>query len=297
MKKLCFFLILFMGLGKQIIAQMPNDHVYMAKKDICAALMYANTSWNQYWENTLYRDNLNLGTVSTQSYSMMIAYGIKDNTNLIVSVPYVTTKASAGNLLGQKGLQDAGLWVKQRVNISRGFNSHFVAGMTLPVSNYVSEFMPLSIGNKATDVQVRSMLTYQIPSTKFYTNALLGYHLRGISQLDRDSYLNGNQMINTSTADVPNAMEASFKVGYLKWDNQIELYVDHFACVAGDNMRRNDMPFPTNKTMMTSVGFYGKYQPKNLGVNARIQQVIQGTNTAQMTTYSIGLLYQFTLIK
>lgn len=297
MKKLCFFLILFVGLGNQIIAQMPNDHVYMAKKDICAALMYANTSWNQYWENTLYRDNLNLGTVSTQSYSLMLAYGLKDNTNLIISVPYITTKASAGNLLGQKGWQDAGLWLKQRVNISRGFNSHFVAGMTLPVSNYVSEFMPLSIGNKATDVQVRGMLTYQFPSTKFYTNALVGYHFRGISQLDRDAYLNGNQMINTSTADVPNAIEASFKVGYLKWDNQIELYVDHFACVAGDNLRRNDMPFPTNKTMMTSVGIYGKYQPKNLGVNARIQHVIQGTNTAQMTTYSIGLLYQFTFIK
>jgi len=49
--------------------------------------------------------------------------------------------------------------------------------------------------------------------------------------------------------------------------------------------------------MMTSVGLYGKYQPKNWGVNARVQRVIQGTNTAQMTTYSVGLLYQFTLLK
>lgn len=297
MKKLCFFLFLFVGLGNQIIAQMPNDHVYMAKKDICAAVIYSNTSWNQYWENTLFRDNQNLGTVSTQSYMLMAAYGLKDNTNLIASIPYVQTNASAGNLLGQKGIQDAGIWVKQKVQISRGLNSHFVGGITVPVSNYVSEFMPLSIGNKATDLQVRGMLTYQIPNTKFYTNALVGYHLRGVSKLDRDSYLNGITMINTATADVPDAMEASFKVGYLKWDNQVELYVDHFACVSGDNMRRNDMPFPTNKTMMTSVGIYGKYQPKNIGVNARIQHVLQGVNTAQMTTYSVGLLYQFTLLK
>lgn len=96
MKKLCFFLFLFVGLGNQIIAQMPNDHVYMAKKDICAAVIYSNTSWNQYWENNLFRDNQNLGTVSTQSYMLMAAYGLKDNTNLIASIPYVQTNASAG---------------------------------------------------------------------------------------------------------------------------------------------------------------------------------------------------------
>jgi hypothetical protein len=297
MKKLCFFLVLFVGLGNQLIAQMPNDHLYMAKKDICAALMYSNISWNQYWENTLFRDNLNLGTVTTQSYMVMAAYGLTDHTNLIASLPYVQTNANAGNLLGQKGLQDAGFWVKHRMDIARGLKTHLVAGLTVPVSKYVSEFMPLSIGNRANDLQLRGMLTYQIPNTKLYTNAVLGYHVRGVSQLDRDSYLNGNNMINTSTADVPDAMEASFKVGYLKWDNQIELYVDHFACISGDNMRRNDMPFVTNKTMMTSVGLYGKYQPKNWGVNARVQRVIQGTNTAQMTTYSVGLLYQFTLLK
>ncbi|MEY2792597.1 MAG: hypothetical protein RJA76_589 [Bacteroidota bacterium] len=297
MKKLSFFLFLCLGLGNQILAQMPNDHVYMAKKDICAALIYSNTSWNKYWENTLFRDNLNLGTVSTESYMLMAAYGLTDHSNLIASLPYVQTKASAGNLMGQKGMQDAGLWLKHRITISRSFKSHVVAGLTVPVSNYVSEFMPLSIGNKATDFQMRGMLTYQIPNTKLYANAVFAYHLRGISQLDRDSYLNGDKMINTSTADVPDAVEASFKLGYLKWDNQIELYVDHFACVAGDVIRRNDMPFPTNKTMMTSIGLYGKYQPKNLGVNARIQHVLQGTNTAQMTTYSVGLLYQFTLMK
>lgn len=297
MKKLCFFLILCMGIGNKTIAQMPNDHVYMAKNDICAALMYTNTSWNEYWENTLFRENLNLGTVTTQSYMLMAAYGLRDQTNIIASLPYVQTQANAGNLLGQKGFQDAGIWLKQRYNLPKGFKAHLVAGMTFPITNYVAEFMPLSIGNKATDVQVRSMLTYQIPNTKLYTNAVVGYHFRGTSKLDRDSYLNGSQLINTSTADVPDAMEATFKFGYLKWDNQIEVYVDHYACVAGDNMRRNDMPFPTNKTMMTSVGIYGKYQPKNIGINARIQHVLKGANTAQMTTFSVGLLYQFTLIK
>ncbi len=297
MKKLCFFLLLFVGLGNQIIAQMPNDHVYMAKKDICAALMYSNTSWNKYWENTLFRENYNLGTVTTQSYMLMAAYGLTDNTNLIASLPYVRTQANAGNLMGQKGIQDAGFWVKHRVNIGKGFKSHLVAGVMVPASNYVAEFMPLSIGNKATDLQLRGMLTYQIPNTKLYANALVGYHKRGVTILDRDSYLVGTKMINTNTADVPDAFEASFKVGYLKWDNQIELYVDHYACVAGDAIRRNDMPFVTNKVMMTSVGLYGKYQPKQWGLNTRVQRVLQGENTAQMITYSVGLLYQFTLIK
>ena len=72
---------------------------------------------------------------------------------------------------------------------------------------------------------------------------------------------------------------------------QTEVYVNRFTCIGGDNIRRNDMPFPTNNMQMTSVGFYGKYQPKSFGVMARASYVTNGLNVGQSTSYSAGIAY------
>jgi hypothetical protein len=44
---------------------------------------------------------------------------------------------------------------------------------------------------------------------------------------------------------------------------------------------------------MTTVGIYGKYQPKKIGVNARVAYVLDGQNVGQSTSISVGVLYQF----
>lgn len=55
------------------------------------------------------------------------------------------------------------------------------------------------------------------------------------------------------------------------------------------------MPFMTNDMTMTSVGVYGKYQPKKVGVNARAAYVVAGRNVGQTLSLSVGVLYQFNL--
>ena len=52
------------------------------------------------------------------------------------------------------------------------------------------------------------------------------------------------------------------------------------------------MPFPTNNMKATVVGWYGKLQPRNIGVNARVGYVTSGLNVGQSTSYSVGVLYQ-----
>jgi hypothetical protein len=94
---------------------------------------------------------------------------------------------------------------------------------------------------------------------------------------------------------VPDAFDAALRLGYLKKDNQLEVFAEHFSCVGGDHIRRNDMPFMTNDMTMTSVGVYGKYQPKNIGVNARVAYVVDGRNVGQSLSLSVGLLYLFKL--
>ena len=92
-------------------AQMPNDAIYMGKKQLCVAGMYGYSSWSQYWENTLKRENFNIGTHTTQSVMVMPAYGISNRVNVILSLPYVWTSTSAGNLMGQHGIQDLAAWL------------------------------------------------------------------------------------------------------------------------------------------------------------------------------------------
>jgi hypothetical protein len=42
---------------------------------------------------------------------------------------------------------------------------------------------------------------------------------------------------------------------------------------------------------------YAKFQPKNIGVNARMSHVIDGQNMGQSTAFSVGVLYQFRYAK
>ena len=52
--------------------------------------------WDEYWEGTLLRENLNVGTVTTKTLGWMGTYGVTDRLNVIAMAPYVWTKASGG---------------------------------------------------------------------------------------------------------------------------------------------------------------------------------------------------------
>lgn len=291
MKKI--FVLLFCLLGfVELKAQMPHDAIYMNKKLACGALIYGNSSWTQYWENGLKRDNPNIGRLTTQSATAMIAYGITRDINLIAMVPYVKTEASQGNLMGQHGLQDASVFVKTKTKAYHGITAHGVVGFSVPVTNYVPDFMPMSIGLGSKTMVIRGMLSYALPK-HLYVNSSIAYQARSQVKADRDSYLAGSKLYQTDQVAVPDAFDAAFRLGYLKKDNQLEVFAEHFSCTKGDDIRRNDMPFLTNDMTMTTVGMYGKYQPKSIGVNARVAYVVDGQNVGQSTTVSIGLLYLF----
>ena len=130
-------------------AQTGEDAIMMSKKYFCGGAMYGYSSWKNYWEGTFKRDNRNLGTVSAQTISVNGIYGIKNNFNVLFSLPYIQTKASEGTLHGLKGLQDLSLWVKWEPiskSVGKGTFSLFgLGGISFPVSNYTPDFLPMSI--------------------------------------------------------------------------------------------------------------------------------------------------------
>ncbi len=278
-------------------AQMPHDAIYMGKKQICVAGMYGYSSWNQYWENTLKRENLNIGTHVTQSIMLMPAIGISNRVNIILSLPYVWTSTRAGNLMGQHGIQDLSAWLKVKAVQAGGFSLNAIVGGSIPLGNYVPNFLPMSVGLQSRTVTGRLLASYREPKTGLYLTAHGSYGWRSNIKIDQDAYLANDRVYNTNQVQVPNTYDAAIRLGVLRRGWQTEVWAERASCLTGDNIRRNDMPFPTNNTQATSVGWYGKVQPRNIGVNARVGYVVDGLNVGQSTSYSLGLLYQINLKK
>lgn len=281
------------GLGLR--AQMPNDAIYMPKGTVCVGTMYTNSTWKEYWENTLKRENLNIGTHTTQSVMVMPAIGITDRFNVILGLPYVWTKTSAGNLMGQKGLQDLSAWLKWKAFEVKGLSINGLLGASTPVSKYVADFLPMSIGLQCRTVSGRALVNYTHPKTGFYVAGHGTYSWRSNIYVDRDAYQADGRVYNTNEVRVPNAYDLGGRLGILKQKWQTEVFVERFSCIGGDEIRRNDMPFPTNNMQATTVGWYGKLQPKALGMNARVSYVTDGLNMGQSTSIMVGVLYLFGL--
>ncbi|MEP7321928.1 MAG: transporter [Saprospiraceae bacterium] len=273
-------------------AQTPSDAIYMKSGTICILGAYSQSSWDKYWENKLKRENFNIGTNTTTSYMVMAAMGLATNLNLIAGLPYIQTKNSAGNLLGQKGIQDFSATLKYRLYRQSGVSLSAALGASVPVGNYVPDFLPMSIGLHSVSATGRIIFNYQ-HKTGLYLTLHGGYTGRSDVTVDRDAYLAYDQVFNTRKVAIPNTTDGGINIGYLKHGIQAMVFLEKFDCLGGDDIRRNDMPFPTNDMNGTDVGGYIKYQPSHFGVNLRYAHVIQGHNIGESTSISAGILYQF----
>lgn len=244
-------------------AQTDADAIMMEKKNLCIGGMYSYSSWKDYWEGTLKRNNLNLGTVSTQMIGVMGNYGISKKLNVLFGLPYVQTKASAGTLHSQKGLQDVSLWLKYmpvETQLGNGtFSVYAIGGLSFPSTNYVCDYLPLSIGLHSTNLTLRGMVDYQLGS--FFTTLSASYVIRSNIKLDRDAYYT-TEMHNTNKVAMPNVAQYNLRIGYRTNRLIAEALLSNWTTLGGFDITRNNMPFPSNRMNMTTVGVNLKYNLK-----------------------------------
>lgn len=284
--------------------QTPTDGLMMGKGYLCTVFNYSQGNWQQYWEGPLKRRNENIGTFTTQQFTLMGAYGIGKNLNIIAGLPYIWTHASDGQLAGQRGFQDVSVWLKYRffrTKIAGGNLSTFATGGTsLPVSNYVPDFLPMSIGLGSKTASLRGIVYYKM-NKGFYLTTQAGYTRRGNIFIDRDAYQYDGNLYYTNEVQVPDMFDATGKLGFLNNFIQTEIFMDYFTALSGDDIRRNDMPFPANKMLATSVGWFGKYTYKTnageISTTAQVSHVLNGRNVGQTTIFTIGAQYAFQLVK
>jgi hypothetical protein len=285
-------------------AQTPTDGLMMGKGWSCNVLAYGQSKWDHYWEGTLYRNNENIGTFTGQNVMLMSNYGIGHKLNVIVGLPYVWTQASNGSLAGHRGVQDLSLWLKyQAFDLSVGshhLKGFLTAGASTPTNGYQTEMLPFAIGLGAKTASLRAVLHFQ-SKQGFYATAQAGYSAKGDSEVDRDAYQFDGKVYATSVVPVPDVVDGTARLGFLNKHIQIEGFYDSFACVSGDDIRRQDMPFMTNKMMATSVGALAKY---NVHTKAGIftlagqySQVLSGRNVGKATNLMLAVQYTVQLKK
>ena len=292
------FLLLFVTTALSINtvkAQTDQDAIMMNKNLFCTGLMYGTGSWNKYWEGTNKRENLNLGTVSSSSFSVMGNYGVKDNLNILFNAPYIVNKASAGVLHSIGGVQDLSAWVKWmpiEKDLKYGtFSLYFLAGASTPLSNYIVDYLPLSIGLKSNTLSGRFMVDYQI--NDFFITASETYTLRGNSTLERNAYYT-TQMYLTNQVALPAVNTINLRAGYRSYWLIAEALLTDTKTLGGFDITKNNMPFPSNEMNATSVGVNFKYEiPKVAGLSlvGGGNHVIEGRNVGQATAYYGGLFY------
>lgn len=291
----CILLIAGQFLANKASAQTDMDAIMMNKNQFCAGFMYSHAAWENYWEGTLKRKNENLGKVSTQSLMFMANYGITNDLNIMVGVPYIWTKASAGTLHGLKGLQDLSLNVKWKA-IKKSFGKNklaliLVGGVSTPSSNYVVDFLPLSIGSGSTNLTGRVMVDYV--RNRIFATASAAYVVRSNVEIDRTSYYD-TQLHLTNKVAMPDAANYQLRAGYRGRFLIAEALFSNWTTLGGFDITRNNMPFPSNRMNATSIGVNFKYTlpvHTNLAILAGASQVVAGRNMGQSTSVNGGIFY------
>jgi hypothetical protein len=295
-KSLCISSLFLLGINHSK-AQTDMDGLMMAKRNLCGGIVIGQSQWNHYWEGTRYRNNENIGTFTSQMAMAMANYGVSDKFNLIASALYINNQNSAGTLRGQQGFQDASLTAKWEF-FGKGYKHAYVSflafgTLTAPLTNYVADYLPLSIGMQSKTASGKLMVDIQ--HKRWFATASTQYTQRGNVSIDREAYYT-TEMIYSNLVAMPAVLSSNIRLGYRKNAELIvEAVYDRINTLGGFDIRRNDMPFLSNNMEASRIGLNWKIPvPKINGLSwlGTATTTISGRNMGQSHMVMTGLVYQ-----
>ena len=300
-QKTLLFLLLSVFLLKKTFSQTDFDGLMMQKNFFCIGPTAGYSSWTKYWEGTFKRENANLGRVSTTNFTFMGNYGITNKLNVLFGVPYVKTKASQGNLDGQKGFQDFSLivkWVPHTQKLWKGeLNTILIGGYSTPLSNYTADFLPLSIGLQSKNFTFRLLGDYQVGN---WTATASGAYIRRSNvTIDRYTYYT-TEFHYSNEVEMPDAANYNFRLGYRSETWIAELVLDKWKTLGGFDIPKNGAPFVSNEMNATKLGINVKYETNFVNGLAFIvngNTTLAGRNVGQSSGFNAGAFYIFDLSK
>jgi len=293
-------LLLLVIAASSLRAQAPDDGLMMQRKTLNTGVMYMHDSWHEYWEGGLKRSNGNIGTVTTQSVTWVGHYGLTDRVSLVGELPYVWTHASQGPLHGFSGVQDITFAVKYRLLntafTERGALSAIVVGAVgIPASNYSPDFLPLSIGLDSRRASGRFTLHFE-STADWFIDGSAAHTWRNNVNLDRAAYFTNGQLYLTNQVEMPDVFDWKVSTGFRKKRVFIPVSISQQRTLGGGDIRRQDMPFVSNRMNFTKAEaslMYGLTMPTDLAVQIGASRILNGRNVGQSTTITAGVFHTF----
>jgi hypothetical protein len=227
-----------------------------------------------------------------------VSYGATRDLMLVASLPYVWTDASLGVLAPQRGLQDVTLAAKLRVlrlplgrRLALGAN--VVGSVAAPTSDYTPDFLPMSIGLGSRRATLRGSVHLKDRSG-LYLDGSLGHTWRSTVTLDRPAYYTDGGLTLSDEVAMPDVADWMAGVGFLNDRWCIPLGVSGQRTLGGGDIRRQDMPFVSNRMNFTKAHAMVMY---TLPVPSRFQfgvggaRTLAGRNVGRSTTLSVEVAH------
>jgi hypothetical protein len=167
-----------------------------------------------------------------------------------------------------------------------------LGGGSIPLTNYIADFLPLSIGLQSKTLSGRLLLDYQVGN--IFVTASGTYTGRSDITIDRNSYYTTSLHL-TNRVDMPNMASWNVRAGYRSNWLIAEATFSQMITTGGFDIRKNDMPFPSNKMNSTMGGIDFKYTlPKKLNALSIVgggMYTFTGRNVGQTTSWDLGVFY------
>jgi len=162
-----------------------------------------------------------------------------------------------------------------------------------PVSDYTPDLLPFSIGLASRRIAGRGTLHYR-DRTGWFLNGTSAYTWRDGVTLDRPFYYTDGQLVFSDRVDMPNVADFSASSGYIKNDLVLSAMYGEQRVLGGGDIRRQDMPFVSNRMEFGRVGVWAKIPlPKYevLSIVAGYSRIVWGRNVGQSNTFTVGMMY------
>lgn len=285
-------------LALPLAAQTLEDAEMLQRHEIHATAMYGRDSWDQYWEGSLKRSNGNIGTVITRTITGSVGVGVTEKLTLLASLPYVSTEASQGVLHPQSGRQDVTVMAKYRVVHAMiadraRLKLLAVGGAGVPTADYTPDFLPMSIGLHSRSLIGRGAIHLQ-DRTGWFVDGYAQRLWRSNVTLDRSTYYTDGQYVASNEVLMPDVADYRATIGFQNATWCIPVGLTEQRTLGGGDIRRQDMPFVSNRmdfTMGHAEVMYFLPRVNGLRLNLGAIHTLRGRNVGQSTTIMTGLTY------
>ncbi|HJS01783.1 MAG TPA: hypothetical protein VJ780_12695, partial [Flavobacterium sp.] len=228
--------------------------------------------------------------VQISSTSLYTTYGITDQLDVVLSLPYITTEGSASqevlNNLNyenkRNGVQDVSVFIKYNPFYfdygSSSLRLIGALGLKTPLGGYEeNEGLQsiIAIGNRSTTLSAIGLAMFKMNSGLFVSGQFGG---------------------NLASNDVPNSYISELKLGYAANKFYGDAYLANQTSTSGVDILGEGFQgfFPATKVNYTKIGL-NLYSPiyQDFGLAAGVSSLVAGRNIGKATGFYGALVYKF----